>query len=249
MDDIRSDDWKRVVQELRRELFGGKGCPTDPDLPLVPFILTVTKKGEHIPMCAYDRTVAFMKVAVEKGAVSLEKGTSNKGKQSRHAHLVGIMHIERDDRMKTIVTDAYKAFFPIRCATYTTCTINYSLLLDRKNDGFNVHFKFLEFGQTFLAEIGYILKDEATEHFKCAAFNLTPEDLQHAREAYDSVKADFMSGKTALTRPNIMKFAHREYTKEIWPLTKPSFARMLQYMVNKKVYYPEPGDIQLCVYC
>jgi hypothetical protein len=116
MDDIRSDDWKRVVQELRRELFGGTGCPTDPDLPLVPFILTVTKKGEHIPMYAYDRTVAFMKVAVEKGAVSLEKGTSNKGKQSRHAHLVGIVHIERDDRMKTIVTDACKAFFPIRCA-------------------------------------------------------------------------------------------------------------------------------------
>ena len=112
-----------------------------------------------------------------------------------------------------------------------------------------MHFKFLEFGQTFLAEIGHMLKDEATEHFKCAAFNLTPEDLKHARDAHDSVKADFMSGKTGLNRPNIMKFVHREYTKEIWPLTKPSFARMLQYMVNKKVYYPDPGDIQLCVYC
>ena len=126
MDDIRSDDWKRVVLQLRRELFGGKGCPTDPDLPLAPFILMVTKKGEHVPMHAHDRTVAFMKVAVEKGAVSLEKGTCGGSKQSRHAHLVGIMHIEREERMKAIVTDACKAFFPIRWVPCMLCALSIS---------------------------------------------------------------------------------------------------------------------------
>ena len=102
-------------------------------------------------------------------------------------------------------------------------------------DNYLVNIKPLEQGQTEQYMLGYIQKDRGLAHYAIRTFNYTDEDLERARQEYNSVSRDFVGGKIVLNKAHIFKQAFSFWFTYVNPIVIP-FHVIVLYMLQSGAY-------------
>ena len=71
----------------------------------------------------------------------------------------------------------------------------------------------LEAGQSFIYMLGYIQKDTGMPHYRMESYNVPEDELQEGRRNYDDVRVDFIEGKIAINKANLIKHMYTFYTR------------------------------------
>ena len=79
--------------------------------------------------------------------------------------------------------------------------------------GGTVDAKPLEAGQTWVYMLGYIQKDQGMPHYSNLSHNVSQEELQEGRKSYEDVRVDYIDGRIALNKANLLKHMYTFWTR------------------------------------
>jgi hypothetical protein len=93
--------------------------------------------------------------------------------------------------------------------------------------------------QEFPQMIGYCLKDQGQEHFRCVTVNISDDEMRDGIHRYGLVR-DPLSGKLEITKTNVFKLAHGYYRMNLspLPLEHMTIDIVLRFMLMTREYYP-----------
>ena len=61
--------------------------------------------------------------------------------------------------------------------------------------------------------LGYIQKDHGMPHYSNLSHNVSPDELQEGRRSYEDVRVDFIDGRIALNKANLIKHMYTFWTR------------------------------------
>jgi len=114
-------------------------------------------------------------------------------------------------------------------------------LLPSKGRGYKLQVKPLAKGQSLVAMVGYITKDQGKTHYKILAHNITVQvnnlpyypnlnnlitrrilqELTNGRREHESMRANYTENKRVLTYRNLYLEAYRFVTRALYPIIVP----------------------------
>jgi len=115
-------------------------------------------------------------------------------------------------------------------------------LLPSKGRGYKLQVKPLAKGQSLVAMVGYITKDQGKTHYKILAHNITAQvnnlpyypnlnnliitrrilqELTNGRREHESMRANYTENKRVLTYRNLYLEAYRFVTRALYPIIVP----------------------------
>mmetsp|Transcript_12969 Transcript_12969/g.17672 ORF Transcript_12969/g.17672 Transcript_12969/m.17672 type:complete len:132 (-) Transcript_12969:590-985(-) len=101
-------------------------------------------------------------------------------------------------------------------------------LLPGKGRGYKLQVKPLAKGQSLIAMVGYITKDQGKAHYKILAHNITAQELTNGRREHESMRANYTENKRILTYRNLYLEAYRFITRALYPIIVPFNYAILQ---------------------
>jgi hypothetical protein len=105
--------------------------------------------------------------------------------------------------------------------------------------GASICVKFFGQGQKWKKMLGYVQKDRGTTHFRMVRSNVTDDELDEGRAAWDDVRADPFDGKTMITKSNWMKQMRIFEIQNVPSLEAPP-QYLMKWMIQSGSYYPGP---------
>ncbi len=79
--------------------------------------------------------------------------------------------------------------------------------------GGTVEAKPFEAGQSWVYMLGYIQKDTGMPHYRLETHDVCADELQEGRKSHDDVKVDFIEGRIAVNKANLIKHMYTFWTR------------------------------------
>ena len=198
--------------------------PGDPSLPVTEWSITVVERGTHIPSVWLRRVHEWFQHFALAGSCSIEAGGRN---GYLHVQAVGRIRMMADEAGRKTLRQHIKSFIPVQHGSgalrFGRSPWNVTLLPLLKlllsgllcYTGGTIDAKPLEAGQTWVYMLGYIQKDHGMPHYNNLAHNVSPDELNEGRRSYEDVRVDFIDGRIAINKANLIKHMYTFWTRSV----------------------------------
>ena len=206
--------------------------PGDQRFPLSDWSLTVTVRGDDVSKTAIDHAYDFLERYCLKGLVSTEVGS-----RAFRYHLQGVFRTRYPDgpRDQKLLATFIKDLMPEGGFCYS------------------VMCKPLAGRHCFTTMLGYCLKDDGMDWFRCRMFNVTRssqytlsylliairEELEQGRSAHIANRTSYDQNKVLLTQRNIIAEMFKYANRALYPCHVPLRYALL-YAIQSVLYIPSP---------